>query len=142
MNFFKRDRTFREPIGKLTTFFMIAFHIGAIAALFMFTWKAFFVAMLLWWVAGSLGIGIAQGFATIGAIGFEGRWDYSAIGTVTNLAARLCGEARGNQILISQRVYAGVETLVDVDPQEAMALKGFRRPVIAYRMQALKAPRS
>ena len=59
MNFFKRDRTFREPIGKLTTFFMVAFHIGAIAALFMFTWKALFVALLLWWVAGSLGIGIA-----------------------------------------------------------------------------------
>ena len=55
----------------------------------------------------SLGIGVAQGFATIGAIGFEGRWDYSAIGTVTNLAARLCGEAPGDQILISQRVYAG-----------------------------------
>ena len=59
MNFFKRDRTFREPIGKLTTFFMVAFHIGAVAALFMFTWKAFFVALLLWWLAGSLGIGIA-----------------------------------------------------------------------------------
>jgi len=54
VNFFKRDRTFREPIGKLTTFFMVAFHIGAIAALFMFTWKAFFVAMFLWWVAGRL----------------------------------------------------------------------------------------
>ena len=59
MNFFKRDRTFREPIGKLTTFFMVAFHIGAVAALFMFTWKAFFIALFLWWVAGSLGIGIA-----------------------------------------------------------------------------------
>jgi class 3 adenylate cyclase len=61
----------------------------------------------------SLGIGIAQGFATIGAIGFEGRWDYSAIGTVTNLASRLCGEAPGDQILISQKVYAGVDTLID-----------------------------
>jgi adenylate cyclase len=90
----------------------------------------------------SLGIGIAQGFATIGAIGFEGRWDYSAIGTVTNLAARLCGEAPGNQILISQRVYAGVETLLEVGPHEALTLKGFRRPVIAYRVQGLKAPRS
>ena len=59
MNFFKRDRTFREPIGKLTTFFMVAFHIGAVAALFMFTWKAFFIALFLWWIAGSLGIGIA-----------------------------------------------------------------------------------
>jgi len=59
VNFFKRDRTFREPIGKLTTFFMLAFHVGAVAALFMFTWKAFFIALFLWWVAGSLGIGIA-----------------------------------------------------------------------------------
>jgi fatty-acid desaturase len=59
VNFFKTDRTFREPIGKLTTFFMIAFHVGAVAALFMFTWKAFFVALFIWWVAGSLGIGIA-----------------------------------------------------------------------------------
>ena len=88
----------------------------------------------------SLGIGIAQGFATIGAIGFEGRWDYSAIGTVTNLAARLCGEAPGDQILISQRVYAGVETLLEVGPHEVLTLKGFRRPVIAYRVHGLKAP--
>jgi adenylate cyclase len=88
----------------------------------------------------SLGIGIAQGFATIGAIGFEGRWDYSAIGTVTNLAARLCGEAPGDQILISQRVYAGVEMLVEVGPHEVMTLKGFRRPVIAFRVHGLKAP--
>ena len=90
----------------------------------------------------SLGIGIAQGFATIGAIGFEGRWDYSAIGTVTNLAARLCGEAPGDQILIAQRVYAGVETLVEVEPQEVLTLKGFRRPVIAYRVRGLKTPQS
>jgi adenylate cyclase len=90
----------------------------------------------------SLGIGIAQGFATIGAIGFEGRWDYSAIGTVTNLAARLCGEAPGDQILIAHRVYAGVETLVEVEPQEVLTLKGFRRPVIFYRVRGLKAPQS
>ncbi|HEY2865030.1 MAG TPA: response regulator [Casimicrobiaceae bacterium] len=87
----------------------------------------------------SLGIGIAQGYATIGAIGFEGRWDYSAIGTVTNLASRLCGEAPGDQILISQKVFAGVESLVDVTSQEALTLKGFRRPVVAYRVRGLKA---
>ncbi len=87
----------------------------------------------------SLGIGIAQGFATIGAIGFEGRWDYSAIGTVTNLAARLCGEAPGDQILIAHRVYAGLETLLEVDPEEVLTLKGFRRPVTAYRVRGLKA---
>jgi class 3 adenylate cyclase len=86
----------------------------------------------------ALGIGIAQGFATIGAIGFEGRLDYSAIGTVTNLAARLCGEAAGGEILTSQRVYAGVESIVDVGPPEMLTLKGFRRPVAAYRVLGLK----
>jgi adenylate cyclase len=90
----------------------------------------------------SLGMGIAQGFATIGAIGFEGRWDYSAIGTVTNLAARLCGDARGNQILIARRVYAEVEALVEVESQEALVLKGFHHPVIAYRVRGLKAQQS
>jgi class 3 adenylate cyclase len=84
-------------------------------------------------------MGIAQGYATIGAIGFEGRWDYSAIGTVTNLAARLCGEAAGDEVLISQRVLAGVEALIDVAPQEMLTLKGFRRAVPAYRVRGLKA---
>jgi adenylate cyclase len=86
----------------------------------------------------SLGIGIAQGFATIGTIGFEGRWDYSAIGTVSNLAARLCAEAQGNEMLIAQRVYAGVEAFVEVEPQESLTLKGFRQAVIAYRVRGLK----
>src|SRR6266550_629821 len=90
----------------------------------------------------SLGIGVAQGYATIGAIGFEGRWDYSAIGTVTNLASRLCGEAPGDQILIAHHVYSGVEAIVEVEPQEVLTLKGFRRPVIAYRVRGLKAPQS
>ena len=87
----------------------------------------------------SLGIGIAQGYATIGAIGFEGRLDYSAIGTVTNLAARLCGEAAGDQILISQRVFVGVEQFIDLEPQQLLNLKGFHRPVISYRVRGLKA---
>lgn len=87
----------------------------------------------------SLGIGIAQGFATIGSIGFEGRWDYSAIGTVTNLAARLCGEAAGDEILIAQRVHAEVEALVEVEPQQVLTLKGFRRPVLSYRVRNLKS---
>jgi adenylate cyclase len=90
----------------------------------------------------SLGIGIAQGYATIGVVGFEGRWDYSAIGTVTNLAARLCGEAQGDQIYISQRVYAGVEALVEVEPEQVLRLKGFHRPIISYRIRGLKAPQS
>ena len=90
----------------------------------------------------SLGIGIAQGFATIGAIGFEGRLDYSAIGTVTNLASRLCGEAAGNEILISQRVFVGVESFVDLEPQQVLNLKGFHRPIISYRVRGLKAAQS
>ena len=60
------------------------------------------------WLTAKLGIGIAQGYATLGTIGFEGRSDYGAIGTVTNLAARLCAAARGGEILASQRVVASV----------------------------------
>ena len=90
----------------------------------------------------NVGIGIAQGYATIGAIGFDARWDYSAIGTVTNLAARLCGEAAGNQILVSQRVCAGVEAFVDLEPEEVLRLKGFHRPVISHRVRGLKALQS
>jgi adenylate cyclase len=79
-----------------------------------------------------LGIGIAQGYATIGAIGFEGRMDYGAIGTVTNLAARLCGEAKPRQILVSQRVMGAVEALVEVEELGGLALKGFSKPVPAF----------
>jgi len=80
------------------------------------------------------GVGIAQGYATIGAIGFEGRWDYGAIGTVTNLAARLCGEAQPGQILISRRLFGAVEDIVAVEPVGDLALKGFSRPVSAYNI--------
>ena len=86
-----------------------------------------------------VGIGIAQGYATLGAIGFEGRWDYGAIGTVTNLAARLCGEADHGQVLASQRVHAGVAALVEAEPARALPLKGFSRPVAAHPIVALKA---
>jgi class 3 adenylate cyclase len=85
-----------------------------------------------------LGIGIAQGYATIGAIGFEGRWDYGAIGSVTNLAARLCSEAKANQILISKRVLAAIEDALDVEPAGELSLKGFQRPVPAFNVKALK----
>jgi adenylate cyclase len=84
------------------------------------------------------GVGIAQGYATLGKIGFEGRFDYAAIGTVTNLAARLCGEATGSQILISQRVYAAVEALAVADQVGELLLKGFVKPVPAYNVWALK----
>jgi len=86
----------------------------------------------------SLGVGIAQGYATIGAIGFEGRWDYGAIGTVTNLAARLCGEAKGGQILVSRRVASSAEALVDAEPVGALTLKGFARPVPTSLVTGLK----
>jgi fatty-acid desaturase len=58
LQLFKVYRTFRQPIVWVTTFFMVAFHIGALAALFVFSWKACLLAMVLWWVAGSLGIGM------------------------------------------------------------------------------------
>jgi class 3 adenylate cyclase len=88
-----------------------------------------------------MGIGVAQGYATIGAIGFEGRRDYGAIGTVTNLAARLCGEAAGGQILISQRVQGWVADFARTDPVGELSLKGFHRPVMAYAVHGyLDAP--
>ncbi len=80
------------------------------------------------------GIGIAQGYATIGAIGFEGRWDYGAIGTVTNLAARLCGEAEPGQILVPRRFLGTVEELVEAEPVGDLSLKGFHRPIPAYNI--------
>ena len=79
-----------------------------------------------------LGIGIAQGYATIGAIGFEGRRDYGAIGTVTNLAARLCAEAAGGQILVSQRVLSLVADNVRFAPTGELRLKGFHKPTPAF----------
>jgi class 3 adenylate cyclase/putative methionine-R-sulfoxide reductase with GAF domain len=86
----------------------------------------------------ALGIGIAQGYATIGAIGFEGRWDYGAIGTVTNLAARLCGEAKGDQILVSLRVAGEIEDLIETEEVGPLALKGFQRPVPAFSVLGMK----
>jgi class 3 adenylate cyclase len=84
------------------------------------------------------GVGIAQGYATIGAIGFEGRWDYGAIGTVTNLASRLCGEAKPGQILIPQRLLGALENLVEVEPVGDVALKGFHRAVAVYNVLTLR----
>jgi class 3 adenylate cyclase len=87
-----------------------------------------------------LGVGIAQGYATIGAIGFEGRWDYGAIGTVTNLAARLCAEAQGGQVLVTSRVAAAVEALVDVEAVGALSLRGLTRPVPTLNVVGLTPP--
>jgi class 3 adenylate cyclase len=88
-----------------------------------------------------VGIGIAQGFATIGAIGFEGRLDYGAVGTVTNLAARLCGEAKAGQILVSQRLLGTVETLAEAESVGELVLKGFSKPVPAFNVLGLKTSR-
>jgi class 3 adenylate cyclase len=87
----------------------------------------------------SIGIGIAQGYATLGAIGFEGRLDYGAIGLVCNLASRLCAEAKGGQILVTQRVLAGIEDVVEVEPLGERALRGFQRPVTAFNVVGLRA---
>ena len=87
-----------------------------------------------------LGIGIAKGFATIGGIGFEGRWDYGAIGTVTNLAARLCGEAKGGEILASARLAAELLDLAETEELGPLTLKGFARPVAALRLVRLRTP--
>ncbi len=84
------------------------------------------------------GVGIAQGYATLGKIGFEGRFDYAAIGPVANLASRLCDEATDGQILISQRTLAAVEPLVEMESAGELALKGFVRPVAAYSILRLK----
>jgi adenylate cyclase len=80
------------------------------------------------------GIGIAHGFATLGTIGFEGRRDYAAIGTVSNVASRLCDEAKPGQILVSPRVRQSIEKLVTIEPVGEFALKGIRRPMMAYNV--------
>ena len=85
------------------------------------------------------GIGIAHGFATLGTIGFEGRFDYAAIGTVSNVASRLCDEAKPGQILISPRVLMAVEKDVTVELVGDFALKGIRRPLTAYNVLHTKA---
>jgi adenylate cyclase len=83
------------------------------------------------------GIGITHGLATMGRIGFEGRFDYSAIGSVVNLAARLCGEARDGQILVDTAVHAAVAPLVKCEEAVEIALRGIRRPVKVFNVTAL-----
>ena len=84
------------------------------------------------------GAGIALGYATCGEVGFEGRSDYAAVGTVTNLASRLADEASGGQILIAQRLYAEVEDHVDVEPAGEFTLKGFPRPIAAFNVLSVR----
>jgi class 3 adenylate cyclase len=86
-------------------------------------------------------VGIAQGYATLGRVGFGGRFDYAAIGTVTNLAARLCDVADAGKILVSQRVHAAVEDLVVSNQLSELQLKGFSRPITAHEILGLNAAR-
>ena len=86
------------------------------------------------------GVGIATGYATLGRIGFEGRYDYGAIGNVVILAQRLSAEAKAGQILLSQRVHAAVEADAETIAVGELALKGFTRPVPAFAADSLKAP--
>ncbi|MGA8051933.1 MAG: response regulator [Burkholderiales bacterium] len=86
-----------------------------------------------------LGIGIAQGEATLGVIGFEQRWEYAAIGNVPNLAARLCGEARAGEIILDAQAEAALVGLADTDPVGPLTLRGFAQPVPAFRLNGLRA---
>ena len=85
-----------------------------------------------------MGIGISQGYATIGKIGFEGRHDYTAIGSVCNLASRLCSEAKAGQILVSQKVFSFVEAMVTAEPVGELNLKGFHKLIPAFNVTGLK----
>jgi class 3 adenylate cyclase len=85
------------------------------------------------------GMGIAHGYATIGRIGFEGRFDYTAIGTVVNLAARLCSQALAGQILVDPKVQAAVESLADSEPAGELTLKGLSRAIKAFNVSGLRA---
>jgi class 3 adenylate cyclase len=85
-----------------------------------------------------LGIGIGAGYATLGRIGFEGRYDYGALGPVTNLASRLSTRAEPGQTLISQRVHAAVEDAVEAKPAGELELKGFGRPIVAFEVLGLR----
>jgi class 3 adenylate cyclase/CheY-like chemotaxis protein len=85
--------------------------------------------------------GIAQGYATLGRIGFEGRFDYAAIGSVTNLACRLCSEANAWQVLVTRRVHSEAEDVVVSDPVGELTLPGFSRPVAAFDVRGLDSAR-
>jgi adenylate cyclase len=83
------------------------------------------------------GVGIAHGYATLGRIGFEGRYDYAAVGTVVNLAARLCSHAQAGQILIDPKVHLAAEAVVATEPAGELTLKGLHRPVAAFNVCAV-----
>jgi adenylate cyclase len=81
-----------------------------------------------------IGSGLAYGYATLGAIGFSDRYDYGVVGTVANLAARLCAEAHGGEIIVSARAAAALTDAFHKEPVGPLTLKGFRDPVKAFRL--------
>ncbi len=86
-----------------------------------------------------MGIGIAQGYATIGTIGFEGRWDYAVVGSVVNLAARLCSEVRSGEIIVERKVLRRMQDTIEVEAAGDFVLKGFSQPVPAFRVLQARA---
>src|SRR5437763_11955248 len=85
-----------------------------------------------------LGTGISQGEATLGVIGFEQRWEYSAIGNVPNLAARLCGAARAGEIIVDAQTEQAIAAIAETDPIGPLTLRGFAQPVAAFRLKAVR----
>jgi adenylate cyclase len=85
-----------------------------------------------------LGVGIAQGEATLGVIGFEHRWEYAAIGNVPNLAARLCGTARAGEIILDAQTEHDLTHLADTEPMGPLELRGFQQPVVAFRLRSIR----
>jgi class 3 adenylate cyclase len=85
------------------------------------------------------GVGIAHGYATLGRVSSEGRFDYTAIGRVVNLAARLCGEAKSGQILVDGKVHSAVESFAEIEAIGELELKGFHRPVSAFDVRGVRA---
>jgi len=103
--------------------------------------KAFTPISAAWAKLGhevGLGIGIAQGEATLGVIGFENRWEYAAIGNVPNLAARLCGAARAGEIILDAQTEREVAHMADTEPMGTLTLRGFAQPVAAFRLKSIK----
>jgi class 3 adenylate cyclase len=84
-----------------------------------------------------LGIGIARGYATLGAFGFEGRWDYSAVGSVVNLAARLCAEAQQGRILVDRKTSVALDDAFVLEPVGPLSLKGYPQPVPAFLLKGV-----
>jgi class 3 adenylate cyclase len=86
----------------------------------------------------ALGVGIAQGEATLGVIGFEQRWEYAAIGAIPNLAARLCGQAKGGEILVDAATCTAVGNAFDLESVGPITLRGFTQPINAFRVKGMR----